>query len=239
MSALSPHTKQAIGVLGGMGPETSIRFYKQLIDLARSDFQAVQDRDFPSIFINNLPLEDFDENGIQDVDTVKTQLIDGVKKLEQAGSNFIVIPCNSVHYFIEDMRNAINIEIVSIIEETVKSIDPQIKKVGVLSSASSRKFGLYVDELKKRGFEAISATDEEQEILNHLILQAMKDEIGKEEEDQFMQIMENMKARGAEVFIAGCTELSLIAESLRDAFPIYDGLEILTEKAIYKSYNAL
>ncbi|MEI6597728.1 MAG: hypothetical protein WCL22_01665 [bacterium] len=87
---------KTIGILGGMGPAASANFYQRIVEIAQHDFGAVQDTDFPPMFLYNLPLSGFDETGFVDAEEVKKQLISGVKKLEAIGSDFIVIhaiPC--------------------------------------------------------------------------------------------------------------------------------------------------
>mgnify|MGYP000521764234 CR=1 FL=1 len=50
-------------------------------------------------------------------------LVDAAKRLESGGADFIVIPCNSVHIFINEVRSAVKIPILSIVEETAKFLE--------------------------------------------------------------------------------------------------------------------
>ncbi len=111
---------KTIGVLGGMGPEASANLYSKIIKYAQYKYNAVQDFDYPPIIIYSLPLFGFDETGIVDEKLVKQQLIDGVKKLESAGCDLIIIGCNTVHIFYDEMQAAIKIPILNIVEGTKK-----------------------------------------------------------------------------------------------------------------------
>ena len=62
-----------IGILGGMGPATSAKFYTMLVKKYQKN-GSMQDTDFPKIIINSVPLEGFNEKGITDFEKVKNQL---------------------------------------------------------------------------------------------------------------------------------------------------------------------
>jgi aspartate racemase len=113
---------KTIGVLGGMGPEASSNLYGKIIKYSQQEYGAVQDFDYPPIIIYSLPLLGFDETGIVDENLVKQQLIAGVKKLESAGSDLIIIGCNTVHFYYEEMQAAVKVPIFNIIEETKKKV---------------------------------------------------------------------------------------------------------------------
>ena len=111
-----------IGILGGMGPEASANLYKLIIRLSQEKYDAKQDPDYPPMIINSIGLRGFDETGITNEDLVLEQLISENNVLYKAGCSFIVMACNTIHYFIDELRKNSKIPIISIIEETVKNI---------------------------------------------------------------------------------------------------------------------
>ena len=133
-----------IGVLGGAGPGATANFFSDLVSICQDKYEARQDTEFPEIFLYNMPMEGFNETGFADQGLVKNQLINGVQKLENWGADFIVLPCNTVHFFTKEMRDSIKIPLISIIESTVKELKKKnIKTVGILSSHSTRDLELY------------------------------------------------------------------------------------------------
>ena len=131
--------QKIIGILGGAGPLATAKFFSDVISICQTKYKAEQDTDFPIVYLYNMPMDGFDETGFSNPDLVKEQLICGVKKLESWGADFVVLPCNTIHHFVNEMRNEISIPIISIIESTISVVkNSGFNKIGVLSSASTR-----------------------------------------------------------------------------------------------------
>ena len=93
---------KTIGILGGMGPEATAEFYKRIIGIFQKRFGCVNDRDFPEIFIYNLPLPEV----VSFVDNrVKASLQKGIDKLTATGAEFLVCPCNTANTFFPFLRD--------------------------------------------------------------------------------------------------------------------------------------
>lgn len=193
-----------------MGPLASANLYHKIVKIAQDEYHAEQDTDFPPMIIYNLPLFGFDETGFTNPALVKGQLIAGVKKLETAGSDFIIVACNTVHYFYQDMQDAVKIPIISIIEETAKATDKKgLKVIGLLSSESTNKLGIYQKALHDYGITTLSVTDQQQKLLNEVIFHVMS---GKQDENDrkcLKVVIDDLYKQGAQGVILGCTELPL------------------------------
>ena len=138
------NAQKLIGVLGGMGPAASANLYSKIISYAQTEYGAVQDFDYPPVIIYSLPLAGFDETGITDLEAVQRQLVAGVKKLEDAGCQLIIIGCNTVHSYYDEMQAAVNVPIFNILEETKKQVlEFGYKKVGLFASKSTTDLKLY------------------------------------------------------------------------------------------------
>src|SRR3989338_6727859 len=103
-----------VGIIGGLGPETTSEFYLDLVFSCQKKDRTHR----PSIIIASVPLP---------------YKIEEAKRLEKSGADFIVMPCNSLHIFIKEIRNAVKIPVLSIVEETVKFLKKnKFKKVGIV-----------------------------------------------------------------------------------------------------------
>jgi len=230
--------KKTIGILGGMGPEASAYFYNMLIKLAHKKYGAVQDTDFPPILIYNLTLFGWDETGITNAALVEKQLIQGVKKLELAGSDFIIIACNTVHIFYDAMQNAVNIPILNIVDETVdETVRKGYMSVGLLSSESTNKTGLYKNKLEEHGIKVFSVSDEQQEMLNKIILHVMAGEQGSSDVVVATKIINDLISQGAEAIILGCTELPLAINQTNVSIPLFNSNEIVIDRALSVAFT--
>lgn len=227
---------KTIGILGGMGPLASATVYTRIISGAQEQYNAQQDIDYPPIALYSLPLYGFDETGITDIDLVKSQLVDGVKILERSGSDFIVIACNTVHIFMEEMRGAVSIPIIDLPLATIKRVVAQdFTKVGLISSATTRESCLYLDHLNEEGMCVVNVTDEEQKTVNDIILHVMKGDVNSVVTESLCKIMRRLIVDGAEAIILACTELPLVDFSQVDTVPIYDTIDIAAKESLERS----
>lgn len=231
--------KKFIGILGGMGAAASADFYLRLVQIAQRDYGAEQDCDFPPMFIYNLPLIGFDETGFKDVAGVRNQLIAGIKKLGAAGSDFIVIPCNTVYYLYSDLQAASAVPIINIIEATVKAVKRAgYKKVGLLNSQSTRHYKLYESAFMRQGIETASAGDGEQKKVNEAILHVISGAQGQNDIRALQVIISRFKEAGAEAIILGCTELPLAITQGDCILPLFSSTNILAVAALDLAYKA-
>ena len=222
-----------IGILGGMGAAASSDFYQEIVKILQHEYHAEQDTDFPPMFIYNLPLAGFDETGFADENLVKEQLVAGVKKIEAMGSDFIVIPCNTVHHFYETLSKSVGIPILSIIEATVdEALRRNYKKIGLLTSESTRRYGLYESVLKKRGLAFLSVSDEEQSKLNSVVHHAIGGTQGVQEVLELHSIISRLQEEGADTIVLGCTELPLVISQEECPLPLLNSTSILAETAV-------
>jgi aspartate racemase len=229
---------KTIGILGGMGPSASADLYLRIIKYSQERYNAIQDCDYPPVILISLAMSGFDETGIVNESLVKKQLIDSVKKLEIAGADFIVIACNTVHFFYKEMQEAVKIPILSIVEETKnKIIKFRFKKVGLLSSESTSKLKIYQNILDKSGIKVVSADKKQQKTLNNIIEDVMGGKQGDKDAKDIKSIIAEYVNRGAEAIVLGCTELPLAIKQSQVDIKIFNTTQIIAEAAVDFSLN--
>lgn len=225
--------EKKIGILGGMGPSATARFYSDIIKTMQKKYNAVQDTEFPPMVIYSCPLEGFDEAGIVDEKRVEQQLKEGIKLLNAAGADMIVMPCNTVHEYIQELRMISKVKIISIIEETVKRIKiDKIKKIGVICSETTYKLDLYGKKLRKEGIAIIVPTKSEKEAITELVEEIMGGNVQQKSKSKVLKIMETMRKNGAEAILIGCTELPLVIDETNTEIKLYNSLQILVEETV-------
>jgi len=222
-----------IGILGGMGPSASADLYYKIIKYSQQKYNAVQDTDYPPVVIVSLTLSGFDETGIVDDNLVKSQLVDGVKKLESAEADFVIIACNTVHFFYEQMQSAVKIPILNIVEETKKKVlESGFKKVGLFSSESTNKLGLYQSNFKRSGIDVVSADDNQQKFLNNVIENVMGGKQGVKDVENLKKIAGDYLKKGAQAIVMGCTEIPLAINQSQIDIKLFDATQVIAESAV-------
>lgn len=219
-----------IGILGGMGPEATADFYLRIIRLFQKKYGSVYDSDFPEIFIVNLPIPDVVENPNEE-NKVREMLINAVKKLEKSGADFIVIPCNTVTYYISEMKNAVSIPIINIIKETANEVlKSGIKKVGLLGTEMTIKSNIYANVLKD--IQVLTLNEIEQKETTKIILNILAGKKSRKDKKKLIEFIQKLKDLGAGKVILGCTELPLAIKGNIDAF---DTLDILAKSTVERA----
>lgn len=132
-----------IGIIGGMGPESTALLYQQVVKSFQDRFGAYKDQDFPEMLIHNLPIPDITVD-VRQEELVRKILSRSVHFLEQSGSELIAFPCNSLNYFVDYLSSQTDIPLVSIVEETCKTIRQRNpSEILLLSTPTTFEKGLY------------------------------------------------------------------------------------------------
>ena len=130
-------------------------------------------------------------------------------QLQQAGADFIVMPCNTAHAYQSDIEAAIDIPFISIIDETVAACSGK-SAVGLLATRGCLVSGIYQAALGAVGIETIVPDDDQVTELAKLIAAIKTGDCSPTVGAGMKQLAEALTARGAEAVIAGCTEIPLV-----------------------------
>lgn len=223
---------KVLGIIGGMGPLSSVKLFERIVLLT----DANKDQDHLHIIIdNNTTIPDRTDYILGVIpDDPSKKLIESAVRLQSAGADFLVICCNTAHYFLDQIVASIDIPILSIIEETAKYIKDnhfKITEIGLLSTEATAEVGLYDNVFKKYGIDIIKPTIENQKYITDIIYNIKKG-IENIDFDGFYITMEEMKERGVDLFILGCTELPVAVGLYNLIGNFIDPLEILAIKSI-------
>ncbi|MEG2428779.1 MAG: amino acid racemase, partial [Oscillospiraceae bacterium] len=161
------------------------------------------------------------------------------QKLQAMGADIVVTPCNTAHFFFNELSNSIQIPFINMIEETANLLSKQkVKKVGILATNGTIKTELFQNVLIKKGIIPICPSAENQQFVMDIIYDNVKANKPIDLE-KFKTIVGEMRLNECEKIILGCTELSVIKReySLNDYY--VDSLEVLAECAIIACGKAI
>jgi aspartate racemase len=197
--------RRIIGVLGGLGPETTAVFYQDLV-------KAATEKERPGVLIWSLPLDVAKEaeyiSAGKHTKYYFQQLRTGAHRLITGGADLIVIPCNTVHEFHPALSELISVPVSNLIEIAAQEVvQRQWRKVLLLATSRTLQTRLYQTALEKSGVEIRVPEPEEQKKIDALIQRALADG-GTEEDVAFLESLQT-KA-GADGVLLGCTDLQLM-----------------------------
>ena len=224
--------QKIIGILGGMGPDATLDLFRKIILLSAVE----KDQDHFRIIIDNNPkIPDRTAAIFGKGENPLPVLQKTAKNLEKAGTDFIIMPCNTAHYFISEIQQSIKIPILNMIKETahlVKSIFPSIKNVGLLATKGTYKTELYNSFFKEKNIKVLMPSPPEQEIIMKVIYKVKSGILSEEMKKQMIAISEEQIKKGAQAIIAGCTEIPLILKNEDLKVPVIDPTNILAKRAV-------
>jgi aspartate racemase len=225
-----------IGVLGGMGPEATVDFFQKII----KHTAAVRDQDHLRVLIDSNPkIPDRTPAILGSGENPLPLMVESARNLERAGADFIVIPCVSAHYFIQEVKGGIAIPVISIIEEVAGEVErrlPGIRHIGLIATTGTIRAGLFQDRLREIGVEVLVPLPEDQE---SSVMSAIYGKSGikagftsLENKGEILKASSALIERGALGIIGGCTEVPLVVEQSDLEVPFLDSLTILARAAI-------
>mgnify|MGYP003086024473 FL=1 len=227
-----------VGVLGGLGPMATVYFYDMVVEMT----DAKKDQDHLDMIIMNRATTPDRTAYILDSgsDSPLDYIARDAKRLEAAGADFLVLTCNTAHYFYKDIIEGLGIPLINMIEETVVHAKKQgHRKIGILATTGNIRTGLYQDMCAKHSVDYYVPTEPVQDMVMDIIYGQVK--AGKKADmDQFNKIIGVLKSEGCDCAILGCTELSIIKkdEKLPNDFFV-DSSEVLAMTTILKAGRKL
>ena len=220
-----------LGILGGLGPMSSVYFYEMLTEHTKAD----RDQDHLNIILSSradTPDRTSFILGLSNEDPVYTMKSE-LAKLVGAGADIVAIPCNTAHKFYEQLSADAPVPVINIIRQTAICCRREgIQRAGVLATEGTVASGAYKNIFDMAGIECITPDEKDQGLISEIIYSQIKRGIAPDM-DAFMTVAQNLGRQGCDRIILGCTELSLIKRTgALDGTVFLDSLEVLAYSAI-------
>jgi len=224
------HSPHLLGILGGLGPMASAYFYEMIT--AHTDAERDQDH-IDMILSSRASTPDRTEFIMgRSEDSPLPAMIEDARALEAFGARAIVIPCNTAHYFIEQVRASVSVPVPSIILETARFVRLRgCRKVGILATEGTIHARAYQDALEREGVAWAVPDGAGQNALMEIIYSYVKRGILADPE-MLYRVARPLQAAGCDAMILACTELSVAARECGGDPLFVDSLEVLAYRAI-------
>jgi aspartate racemase len=229
---LSGFKELVVGVIGGLGPDATLDFFGKVLKHSH----AQKDQDHIHLIIENNPKTPNRNEAIAGRgESPAPALADMARALERAGADFIVMACNTAHAYESDIRAALTKPFVSLIDEVVDEVrisNPTVKRVGVLATQGSRDANIFAPVFSRYGIEVVQLGHMSQMRLMEILYVIKSGDRGAEIQRAMQQFGEELIVLGAEVLIAGCTEVPLVLRSGDNTRAMIDSTDVLARRCV-------
>ena len=222
---------KTVGIIGGLGPETTAEFYLKVV----FSCQEKNDEHRPAVLISSVPIPyEIEKDAIEEskgIERFIPHLQKEAQRLEGAGADFLVMPCNSLHVFIEDIRSSVKVPVLSIIEETTKFIKKGgFERVGIISTSLTLQNRLYQDALEKEGITFFEPDPLQQAKLGRIIHNLVNGMQKNADREEIINTVEGFVGK-ADCVILACTDLQLLIPQ-HQTLKIFDSMGIFADATV-------
>ena len=224
-------TMKTIGLIGGTSWESTKEYYRII--------NQTINRRLGKKHSGKIILFSFDFEELYSLKNnwhlISEKLIEAARILERSGADFILICANTMHKVAEKVQEKINIPILHIADVTGQKIrEKGLNTVGLLGTKFTMTDDFYKKRLKSKfDIQIIVPDKEEIELIQKVIFEEIC--VGKlldSSKQKFLEIIKNLKKKGASGIILGCTEIPLLIQQQDVDIPVFDTLEIHAETAV-------
>ena len=225
---------KTVGILGGMGPLATADLFTKIIQLT----PAKVDQEHLRIIMDNHPQIVSRVDSINSIgESPLPQMIESARLLEKAGVDFIVMPCNTAHFWYDDIQNAIGIPMLSIITAAVEHVSGQSsgkpERILLLAREVTVRIDLFQEAFRNAGISLVIPAADEQELLERVVVGVKSGAIADNPWlEQFSSMLEGYRQQGITAVLAGCTELPLMFPYIKSDLKKFDTTMILAEKVV-------
>jgi aspartate racemase len=227
---------KSLGVIGGMGPMATAVFMQRVIE----NTVASRDQDhIDMVVLNHATLPDrtsaiLDQSGDVFLQAIKKD----IKLLEHALVEHIAIPCNTSHYFFDELQAMTDIHIINMVDETAREIYKvygEHTRVGILATNGTISSGIYQRGCSEYHMQLHPPDSDTQEKIMDIIYNQIKVEQNVDATRIEVIIRDLFEKDQCSCVIIACTELSCIELSQEIAGRCVDAMDILVKKSIEMS----
>jgi len=224
--------QKTIGILGGLGPEATVDLYAKIIVATG----ARRDQDHLRVVIDSNPKVPDRNRAIAGLgESCVPALAAMAQALERAGADFLVMACNTAHAFEAEIRAATRLPFISMIEETCDAVQcrwPAARRVGLLAAQGCLDARVYDRALARRGITVLTLDASDQAAFMQLVYRIKSADTGPEVRQAMAGLGNGLFARGAELVLAGCTEVPLVVAADGLAGPMIESTAVLAERCV-------
>ncbi len=224
---------KTIGMLGGMSWESTVSYYKALNEGVKESLGGLHSAKICMYSVDFDEIEKLQHQGYWD--ETANILSKAAISVEAGGADFLLICTNTMHKVAQEIASQISIPILHIADATAERLQrDKIKCVGLLGTQFTMEQDFYKSRLTDNYNIQVQVPDSaERKIVHDVIYSELC--LGKiidSSRNEYLKIINNLYAKGAEAIILGCTEIALLVQQQHTSVPLYDTTEIHAAEAV-------
>ena len=224
---------KTIGLLGGMSWESTLDYYKLINSQISKELGGFHSAKISMVSVDFAELE---ENMSQGNWTACAKiLISAAEKVESAGADCLLICTNTLHKVAPQVEEAIQIPLLHIADGAGETLVKNgISTIGLLGTRFTMEEDFYRLRLaEKYGLKVIVPNAQDRQIIDRIIFTELcMGKVKSTSRDEYVRVMEELKAMGAEAILLGCTEIAMLVTNEHTNIPLFDTTAIHAEKAV-------
>ena len=224
---------KTIGLLGGMSWESTALYYKEINELVREKLGGLRSGKIAMVSVDFQEIEILQHKG--EWDATGEILSTAAKQVENAGADFLLICTNTMHKVAPQIEAAIDIPLLHIADATANRIKADgIKNIGLLGTRFTMEQDFYAGRLRDEyGLKVILPSKADREIVHRVIyVELVVGVVRDESRLEYLRIMDDLRAQGAEGVIEGCTEIVMLVQQAHTDMPLFDTTAIHAQAAV-------
>lgn len=224
---------KTIGLLGGMSWESTALYYRLINESVKTRLGGLHSAKIAMVSVDFQEIESMQHRG--DWDSASDLLCTAARQIEAAGADFLLICTNTMHKVAEQVEASINIPLLHLADTTAEQIkQQQFDRVGLLGTAFTMQQDFYKGRLsEKHKLDVIVPAEPDMEIVHNVIYDELcQGVVRPESRQQYLNIMNDLRAKGAQAIIEGCTEIVLLVQQDHTDIPLFDTTAIHAQAAV-------
>jgi aspartate racemase len=229
---------KTIGLLGGMSWESTELYYRLINEGVKAQLGRLHSARIAMVSVDFEEIEVMQHSG--DWAGAGQALAQAARGVEAAGADFLLICTNTMHKVAPQIQAAIDIPILHIADATAKRIKAAgMETIGLLGTNFTMEEDFYKGRLiEKHGLNVLVPPASDRALVHGVIYDELC--LGRVEDDsrrEYLRIMEDLRSRGAEGIIEGCTEIVMLVQQQHTDIPLFDTTSIHAEEAVMKAIS--
>ena len=224
-----------VGILGGMGPMSTV----DLMRMVTEKTPVRNEREHLRILVDSRPqIPDRPAALLGKGESPVPMMQESARMLEEWGAELIAIPCNTAHGFLEEVQEAVGIEVldmIGIVGREIAKTFPDGAPIGLLSTTAAQQLRIFHDRLPQFSL-VVPEAEVQEDLVAGAILQVKLEGTVEEPRGKLLEAIESLDP-APEAVIAGCTEVELAFLGAEGPVPIFRPMDLLAEEIVIRAWK--